>query len=459
MEFLYLCCAVYLPSIPATVLQFMCDRTVDRAIGSKMSYGLRSFIYFLTMGSIMVYLPLGPAKRRIGDPGWHRQPHLLIAVTILGFFSALAYGSFFQLVSILDQKGEKKICTAIFSMGYQGAGIIAMFLSFWTDFKTNPSQLQTKAFFWGAAFFEFFAGFAYYILALKSDIFLYAITARDEEATEYLSRQASRSVTPKIPKSAVQRSYGDIPLPKINTTFSAYTPDSSSAETTRLVSANGRSRSRSGGDGMDRSNSGRSTSRGGGRSSMGKERKESSLQPQSYEEEPSELEKDWMIFKQVAPCVIAIFLNIFASVFLLPFYPFFPSAWRRLPQILFFTKLVCDTLGRPLTLIFPLRNQIAILILSVLRVGSLFVFFLDMLGYLDWDALSTVLCVGVFSLASGFVGTSAYQFAPAQFDSSFEKTQVANMLNLSFHFAVGAALLSSAFVTNWLNEKTTFHAG
>eukprot|EP00466_Bigelowiella_natans_P021483 jgi/Bigna1/87536/estExt_fgenesh1_pg.C_210138 len=142
MEFLYLCCAVYLPSIPATVLQFMCDRTVDRAIGSKMSYGLRSFVYFLTMGSIMVYLPLGPAKRRIGDPGWHRQPHLLIAVTILGFFSALAYGSFFQLVSILDQKGEKKICTAIFSMGYQGAGIIAMFLSFWTDFKTNPSQLQ-----------------------------------------------------------------------------------------------------------------------------------------------------------------------------------------------------------------------------------------------------------------------------------------------------------------------------
>eukprot|EP00471_Norrisiella_sphaerica_P004802 CAMPEP_0184479542 /NCGR_PEP_ID=MMETSP0113_2-20130426/1230_1 /TAXON_ID=91329 /ORGANISM="Norrisiella sphaerica, Strain BC52" /LENGTH=342 /DNA_ID=CAMNT_0026857653 /DNA_START=294 /DNA_END=1319 /DNA_ORIENTATION=+ len=198
MEFLYLCCAVYFPSLPVVLLQLYCDRSIDRNLGTGVSYDIRAFVYFSAMAMIMFYLPLGPASSDTETKGASdRQLPLLLSVTFLGFFSALSYGTFFQMVCFLE-KGKKKVCTAIFSSGYQGSGIIALILSEVIGFRTLPSDFQVKAFFWSAAVLELWAGVCYGIMRTQSKVFGAALTVRDREATEYFSRRVSRAATPKI---------------------------------------------------------------------------------------------------------------------------------------------------------------------------------------------------------------------------------------------------------------------
>ncbi|GAB5363750.1 hypothetical protein AAMO2058_000910100 [Amorphochlora amoebiformis] len=425
-EFLYLCLAVYLPSLPAVMFQLKYDRMLDRWVGSRNSFGFRAAVYYISMGLIMIYLPIGPASPEVREePTWYRQPPLLIGVTILGTFSAFSYGTFFQLVSFLPSRNGT--CTAVFSMGYQGAGIIALILALLIGFRTKPSDLQVKAFFWAAGALEFLAGIAYLVLAQWSTVFNVAIDDRDYEASEYRSMQSGspsmdRIMTPVMASKRKQMGSLEIKSPVVPTKAS---------EGTTLLEAYELEERDTRSDIFIHTGSGSNI----------------------VENYPKlEEDNDWNTFTQVAPCVLSIFLNIFASVFLLPFYTFFQTNSPKLPQALFFTKLLSDTIGRPMTLLLPkIMDQKVLLALSGLRICFLAIFLANILGCMPLGNTEVIFLVGIFSAGSGFIGTSAYQLAPSLVTGSFNKSQVANMLNFAFHLAVAVALLTSAVLTHLLD--------
>mmetsp|Transcript_14756 Transcript_14756/g.22373 ORF Transcript_14756/g.22373 Transcript_14756/m.22373 type:complete len:479 (+) Transcript_14756:147-1583(+) len=418
-EFLYLCCAVYLPSLPVTMFQLRYDNYIDKQLGSRRSFAIRAAAYFVTMGLIMVYLPIGPAGRDVrAEPTWHRQPPLLISVTVLGFVAAFSYGTFFQIVSIIPSKNGA--ATAVFSMGYQGSGIIVMILSTLVGFRTNPTDFQVKAFFWCAALFEFFAGFSFFLMAVYSDVYNLAIARRDQEASVHseldVSRQSPRVASELGQEMEVKVKVGTRTRNGFGVTIadSFVSPVSEASEADHLLKK--------------------------GKKSPGRHRSDSRL-------------SNAEILEIVAPSVLSIFLNIFASVFLLPFYTYFPTTWDKLPQMLFFTKLFSDTLGRPLTILFPIKNQMQILCLTFIRCAALAFFFTNILGLWRWETQTQLLAVGVFSASSGYVGTSAYQLAPSLVKGSFNKSQVANMLNFGFHLAVAVALFASTVVATVVDAE------
>jgi len=536
-EFLYLCMAVYLPSLPVVMLQLKYDKQVDTKLGSQNAFNFRAAVYFIIMGLLMAYLPLGPASPDVrSTPTMDRQPPLLICVTILGFFSALSYGTFFQIVSFLPSRGGT--CTAVFSMGYQGAGIIAMIMALVIGFRTHPTDAQVKGFFWCAAFFEFFAGIAYMVMYNKSKVYRKALRIRDREASHAsnlsemararaASRDSSRdrmhrpvpvslrerhvrSVYPKssdddddddddenddgfeiITHPTFEVVLGSSPVDTSNhsthgnnknstsqphhSAFPALTNTKPADESTWLFTNTNASSSSSSSHNaharrkraasssssyhtptdtelkMPAAASSNGDTNGNGNTNGNtngmsyRQASETFDANGSYNPDGSE---DWKIFLTVAPCVLSIFLNIFASVFLLPFYTYFPTTLHKLPQLLFFTKLMSDTFGRPLTLMLPaVQSQYTLLGAACVRILSLGIFFADILGYLQWSPAQCILMVAVFSAASGFIGTSAYQLAPKMVKGSLRKSQVANMLNFAFHLAVVVALACSTIGT------------
>jgi hypothetical protein len=119
------------------------------------------------------------------------------------------------------------------------------------------------------------------------------------------------------------------------------------------------------------------------------------------------------VLQRIWPCAVGLFLVIFGSIFLMPFYPYIPGE-SSLPQILFYVKNFSDTLSRPLTMIIkPPRSRYFFLLLTFLRLSIFLpIFFLyihhDLGIQNDWFIIAMV-CI--FSMTSGLYGTFGYQLA------------------------------------------------
>jgi len=159
------------------------------------------------------------------------------------------------------------------------------------------------------------------------------------------------------------------------------------------------------------------------------------------------------VFKRIWPCVVGLFLNIFGSIFLMPFFPYIPGN-STLPQILFFTKLFSDTLSRPLTMIIPKpKSKYWYLLMTFLRlVIFLPVFYLyiyDLMGVQDDYFIISM--VSLFSLTSGLFGTFGYQLAPSILEHQNSKLIAANIMNLSFNSGCVVALAASFTIIKSIN--------
>jgi len=159
------------------------------------------------------------------------------------------------------------------------------------------------------------------------------------------------------------------------------------------------------------------------------------------------------VFKRIWPCVLGMFLNIFGSIFLMPFYPYIPGN-STLPQILFFTKLFSDTLSRPLTMLLPKpKSKYWYLLMTFLRLAIFLpIFFLYIYDHMgvrnDYFIISMV---SLFSLTSGLFGTFGYQLAPTLLQHQNSKLIAANQLNLSFNTGCVMALVASFTIIYTVN--------
>jgi hypothetical protein len=152
------------------------------------------------------------------------------------------------------------------------------------------------------------------------------------------------------------------------------------------------------------------------------------------------------------PCCISIMMTVASSMSVASWFNRVKSAdasVQTLPQILFYTRLFADFLGRPATLLVKPCSGHCILILSILRL--LFVPFFFIYTSADEDLIprnDTLIISGValFAFSSGFLVTAGYQLAPKLLSNRQQlrsNSKLAGLMNVCFSGSLLVGLLTS----------------
>ena len=125
-----------------------------------------------------------------------------------------------------------------------------------------------------------------------------------------------------------------------------------------------------------------------------------------------------------------LFATIFSSIFSGSFFSKVPSVngpGAGLGQILYFTRLFSDLLGRIFT--FLPRKSLTVThltIICILRLLLLVIFFLYVLGLTPKNDVFITALVGVCAFQSGYNAVLVYEFAGAKVADEFEGSNTAS---------------------------------
>jgi len=451
--FLYLCCCVYGPTLPIVLLQLNCDDYFDRIWGSTRTYSFRVTLTFILGIGCTLYLPnssgINPEFK-----GQRSYFDLLIPVVLMGIQSSILYGTFFQLVSLM-QWSKKGSGAAAFTFGYQGSSFVSLAITCACGgIGTDSSKMQIDIFFILVAAFQLLALGAFTWMACKSVAYTQAVRRRDEEmkwlAFKVLSERIKNSGADSVKQffikgrrllsSPLLRDYKQQYGSSTVTIKNSDNRDSSSSERKpNVISSFYNSGAK-----VDKLITG--------------------IQRESVEEaqifsvlleivESMEPASNTFVLQKTWPCSLGLFLVIFGSIFLMPFYPYIPGG-SSLPQILFYTKLFSDTLSRPLTMLMPLpRSRYLFLLLTFLRLSIFlpifFLYIYDLMAV--QNDLFIIAMVSIYSMTSGLFGTVGYQLAPSILESANGKITAAKQMNLSFNGGCVMALVISFTIIKTVN--------
>lgn len=153
------------------------------------------------------------------------------------------------------------------------------------------------------------------------------------------------------------------------------------------------------------------------------------------------------LWKWTWPACISIALAVGSSMSVASYFNRVTSQYannQSFPQLLFYTRLFADLLGRPATLFCSPKSATTLLTLSVFRLAFVPLFFLYITT--NWipknDALAT-LGVFAFAFTSGYIATLSYQLAPALLrESERERNSIkqTSLVNVCFSAAVVGGL-------------------
>jgi Nucleoside transporter len=117
------------------------------------------------------------------------------------------------------------------------------------------------------------------------------------------------------------------------------------------------------------------------------------------------------------------------------------------PQVLFYTRLLADLLGRPVTLFAAPKAIVTLNILSLTRLSFVPIFFLyTSTNLIPKSDIWVVVGVFAFSFSSGYLVTLSYQLAPTlliDHDRERNLMKQTNLINVCFSAAVLLGLTSS----------------
>ncbi|GBG32397.1 Hypothetical Protein FCC1311_086222 [Hondaea fermentalgiana] len=158
-------------------------------------------------------------------------------------------------------------------------------------------------------------------------------------------------------------------------------------------------------------------------------------------------------------CALSLFLTIFASMLVFPFYAFVPSseggeaAQARLASVLFYAKTFSDAASRPATVVLPqiISSRQQLLGISALRfLVSLPLFFVYTFGHGVIPCNDTLLIIYIvlFSASSGYLKTLSFQLLP---DDKGLAQQVATVMNIAFQCSLFSPLILAALVCEIFN--------
>jgi hypothetical protein len=164
------------------------------------------------------------------------------------------------------------------------------------------------------------------------------------------------------------------------------------------------------------------------------------------------------LYHDVYPLCIALIIVMWCSIFQASFFAYVSSPrGREIEQILYFTRLFADLVGRPLTRLprpsfLKTKNQL--LIACTLRTSIMVLFFVYFLvpSFPQSDAFVIIL-VAAFSIMNGYFTVLIYEYAAAG-RSKAEQTAATRLLNICFQGAAFAAVVMSVTITSlgWLDH-------
>eukprot|EP00802_Teleaulax_amphioxeia_P016116 Tamp_16226.p1 GENE.Tamp_16226~~Tamp_16226.p1 ORF type:complete len:447 (+),score=61.96 Tamp_16226:115-1455(+) len=381
--------ATYLPSLPIVLLQGRLDSTYDRIFSTAVAFRFRVAVSLLVLAATLCALPLLPL---------HGEWELLVCAAVIGIFTGVVFGSFYQLLTFFRAE-EQTSNTAAFAFGYQGVGVVVLLLSIlaFRGHAEDPTPAMVDQFFFSVALVPLGA-FVLFIALTATEAFRASARARD-------GTDAASASEPLLSEQNFTRAEQG-----------SSEPFESDQAFTRLGSL-----------GMEHVGS-----LGGAWVSVEKHDSEDAGLSLSQAQ----------CLKRCLPCAACIFVTIFASVVVFPFYTYVPSSNPAFPTILFYTKIFSDTISRPLTTKLQcVSSPKYLLVAAIVRLGVCVpAFFMYITGLVPQN--DAVFCgsIAVFSFFSGYLTTSAFQAAPSTVPPEY-RSRVATVCAVSFQVAFAAALL------------------
>lgn len=151
------------------------------------------------------------------------------------------------------------------------------------------------------------------------------------------------------------------------------------------------------------------------------------------------------------PCCLSIMVTVGSSMAVSSWFNRVESANpsnQTLPQVLFYTRLLADLLGRPATLLVKPSSRWTLLLISLCRL--LFLPFFFLYASLDETLIpknDSLIITGVaaFAFSSGFLVTAGYQLAPSLLTARQETSisKQAGLVNVCFSGALVCGLMAS----------------
>jgi len=148
------------------------------------------------------------------------------------------------------------------------------------------------------------------------------------------------------------------------------------------------------------------------------------------------------------PAYVTIFITVSSSMSLSSWFNRFQSEDamnQGLPQVLFYTRLFADLLGRPATLYLSPKSIKYVLCGALLRVLTTPIFFVySSTSLIPRNDLAITIGVFIFSFTSGYLVTLAYQLAPFlihENERERNRTQQNSLLNVFFSVSVVLGLI------------------
>jgi Nucleoside transporter len=410
--FLYLNLALFAPMLPITVAAAAWDTTFDRRYHSIPSYAFRGGIgYALTIASTLI-LPL--ASRRRGGGGGGSQQLLLAMAAGVGLASAVLQGMLKQLSSMVCRDGR---LSAAVNAGMQASAVLVLGIALSTGFGHSKSSSADglDAFYALVALVEVVCAGCFFLLLSISQRIITTMHRRDSSLIQ--SNTTGTSSGPLL--GSTQRSSTD------------------DADDDAMVDDN---------DAVNTATAGTTPAPPGA----------------------AELSTRELLLKTF-PAFLIIGSTVASSMMVASCFDRVPSQYagktvssfpaEALPQVLFYTRLFADLLGRPATVLYQPKSPDTLVVLSLVRLVFVPVFFL----YIISDAATTIIprndvvatvAIFLFSFSSGYFATVAYQIAPSLLPADvreINRTWQASLINVGFSASILIGLAASFGVTSVLS--------
>jgi len=382
-------CAYYLPGLVVSLLQQRYDSYFDAKYGSWRSYMARMCGSFLLVACMVLVLPFLPDI-----------PDLRICVmAVIGAFSWLMHGTACMLVAMFPPAA-----TAYLQTGFRCPEIFTVAIVIALELESEePTHFALVSFHVATALLLItgMIGFVGIMLGKPAQQYL---AAKDQ------SNEASRmEIVPLVPS---KRGGG--------------------GPSQRLVPSPG----------------GQSTGADRVAALRKQLAKESGLAP-GYQGAGEE--DRGYIAHAIHECRVALYLTMFSSIFTAAFFAYVTSSdGNDIEQVLYFTRLFCDLLGRPLTRLprpQGIRQPGQLMWWSVARLALAVLFFAYIVvpGFPQNDTFITFV-VGIFSVGSGYLSVLAYEYAALQVRSKAAQAMAATLMNTTFQYAAFSSVLSGVAI-------------
>lgn len=421
-------CAFYLPGLPVSLLQQRFDENIDRRFGSANAFMFRVCFSMVVKILMLFILPFIPSWVPIKS-----VPYVILCcMAFVGTFSWLCHGTACQLCSMFPPSS-----TAYLQTGFRTPEIYTLAIVSVLSIGSTASDIHIIIFYYATALVVAIGAISWVIVARSKPAMAYFAQKDQNCERKFSLQEGERASLLSNKSSASHPNYANAENREISSDG-----DLLSHISQRLLS-----------------------------SSLLQPRSEYSVYGDKFADMQLDEEgnEDGAVNKRtdddiayedidyvaaiILPCRVAIFLNIWSSIFSAAFFAYVRSSRNLdIELVLYFVRLFSDLIGRPLAhLPRPsfVRRKDQVVRIALMRMILMIVFFAYIL--FDWipkSDLFIALLVCVFSVLSGYLAVLSYEYAAASVQTKAGQSLAGTLMNSTFQLAAFSAVVLGVIVSN-----------